>query len=194
MRILILLSVLFMTGCVQSLHPFYTEEQLTFDKNLIGYWVDEEGKNIIDIPDADADAKTYRVAYTDDNGKTGHFIARLAKVDKHLIADLTPEELSDTNAGTYKAHFVPVHSFLLIKVSAQGLQIRAMDYDWLKKELEARPASIAHERVDGDRILFTAPPEKVQAFVIKHTDTQGAYGDWTEFKRSTPKPTTQPGK
>jgi hypothetical protein len=195
-NLILLLSLLFMAGCVQSLQPFYTEEQLTFDKNLVGYWTDAEGKNTIDVPDLDADpeAKTYRVAYTDEQGKTGHFVARLAQVGKYLLADLTPEELPDSTSGTYRAHFVPIHSFLLIEVSALRLKIRSMDYEWLKKELDAHPAALAHERIGGDRILFTAPSEKVQAFVLKHVDTQGAYGEWTEFKRSTPKPTTQPTK
>jgi hypothetical protein len=49
-----------------------------------------------------------------------------------------------------------------------------MDYDWLKKELEAKPDEIAFEKADGDRILLTAPSDKVQAFVLKHADTPGA--------------------
>ena len=187
---------LLLTGCVQSLHPYYTDGQVTWEKNLIGYWSDADGKNILDIPaaTADEDQKEYRVAYTDEHGKTGHFIAKLAKVDKYLLADFTPEEMTELEGGMYKAHFLPVHSFMLIEVGPQSLKVRAMDYDWLKKELADRPDAVAHEIVDKDRIVLTAPSEKVQAFVIKHAETPGAYGDWTEFKRSTPKPTTQPIK
>jgi hypothetical protein len=195
-HILLLVPFLFLAGCVQSLHPFYTDEQLIFEPNLIGYWSDADGKNTFDIPapDADHDTKVYRVAYTDEHGKTGTFIARLARADKYLIADITPDELDDNKGGMYKAQFLPVHTFLLIEVTKDTLKIRAMDYEWLKKELETRPDSVAHEILNGERILLTAPPEKVQAFVLKHVDTPGAYGNWAEYKRATPKPTTQPVK
>jgi hypothetical protein len=193
-RLLLLVPILLFAGCVQSLHPFYTEEQLTFEPNLVGYWSDADGKNTLDIPElnADPDSKAYRVSYTDEHGKTGAFIARLARVDKHLIADITPEELDEARGGMYKAQFLPVHSCLLVEVTRDSLKVRSMDYNWLRKELEARPASISHENLDGDRILLTAPPEKVQAFVLKHVDTPGAFGDWSEYKRTTPKPATRP--
>lgn len=189
MRTLLLTALLFVTGCVQSLHPFYTEEQLTFDKNLIGYWTDADGKNTFDIPELDANAedKSYRVFYTDEHGKTGEFIVRLARVDKYLIADVTPAERRDDASGMYKGLLLPVRSFFLVEAGGESLKLRSMDYDWLKKELETRPDAIRHERVGNDRILLTAPSDKLQAFVLKHMETPGAFGEWTEFKR-TPKP------
>lgn len=193
-RLALLVPFLCLVGCVQSLHPFYTDDQLTFDKNLCGHWSDGDGKNVLDIPDdaADADKKEYRVAYTDEKGKTGHFVIHLAKADKYLLADITPDEMSDVESDMYKVHFLPVHSFLLFELSGQTLKVRGMKDDWLKKQLEEHPDSIAYEKAD-DRILLTAPSAKVQAFVLKHVDTADAYGDWTEFKR-TPRPATQPAK
>jgi hypothetical protein len=190
----LLLPFLFLVGCVQSLHPYYTDDQLTWDKNLCGHWSDADGKNVFDIPEdaAEPDKKTYHVAYTDEKGKTAHFIVHLAKVDKYLLADITPEEMSVADGGMYKVHFLPVHSFLLVELNAQTLKIRAMKYEWLKKQLEDHPDSIAFEKPD-DRIVLTAPPEKVQAFVLKHVETPDAYGDWTEFKR-TAKAATQPAQ
>jgi hypothetical protein len=38
--------VAFMAGCVPSLHPLFTEEDLVYDPALVGTWAEKEGEDI----------------------------------------------------------------------------------------------------------------------------------------------------
>jgi hypothetical protein len=179
-----LLAFSLLTGCIQSLHPYYTEGSLTYDAALVGSWADEEGSNF--VIKGDAEAKSYEATYTDKEKKTGRFELHLVKVKDQLLIDVAPAEPQRKNeSDTYTIHLLPVHSFLLLKIKgANAIEIRTMDYDWLKKHLETNPSAIAHEQVGGDRLLLTAPSEKLQAFVLAHVNTADAYGNPTTFKRA----------
>ena len=85
-----------------------------------------------------------------------------------------------------------MHSFLLVEKTPGGLSVKAMDDGWLKKQLEDHPDSIAHTRADGDTILLTATTDELQDFVLKHIDTDGAYGKPTELKRVESPPSAPP--
>jgi hypothetical protein len=175
-----------LSGCVQSLHPFYTEAQLTYDPSLVGTWAPpEEGERLVIT--GDAENKTYEAVYTDNEKKTGKFEVRLAKVQDQLLLDITPQEMwRDDQAETHAVHLLPVHSFMIVEMKADNsdeLILRQMDYDWLKGYLEKNPSAVAHETLNGDRIILTAPTEKVQAFVVEHIKTPDAYEEPQTLKR-----------
>ena len=154
--VLSLLLAAFLCGCVQSVHPYYTEAQLTYDPLLAGKWSSDEDKEIIAIT-GDADAKLYHVLYTDKEGKTGKFEMHLAKVQEQLLADITPEDMfRDDESDMHKVQLLPVHSFLLVERKGDdALEIRAMSHDWLKEYLDKNPvwlrlpAGRAHERLNA---------------------------------------------
>jgi hypothetical protein len=184
-----------LSGCVQSLHPYYTEAQLTYDPALEGKWAGEDQKVSV-VLTGDAEAKSYQALYTDEENKTGKFDVRLAKVNGQLLLDITPAEPERENeSDMYQVHLLPVHSFMLL-TRAEGdkdsFQVRVMDYDWLKEYLEKNPNAVAHEKVGDKRILLTAASEKLQAFVLEHVNTAKAYGETTTFKRVTEATTPAP--
>lgn len=188
---LFLLSSLLLVGCVRSVHPFYTDAQLTFDPALIGTWVrveDSEQKESLTVT-GNADTKQYDVIYTDDEKKSGSFVVHLFKVQDRLIADVLPAELKTPDSGVYGVHFLPLHSFMVVNYNAGTIRFRQMEPDWLKKQLEAQPALLKHEKVD-DQIILTAPTDQLQQFILKHIDTQGAFGEPAEFRWAPP--TTMP--
>ncbi len=193
-RFAMFLPLLLMVGCVQSLQPFYTDEQLTFDPAITGRWVDAEGKNSLDIPAVDADSrgKVYHVTHTDEKGKSGRYIVHLAKVDKYLLADVKPDDLATGDSDQYNAQFLPVHTFFLVEINAKELRVRAMNYDWFSKYMKAHPTELAFETVEDDRIVLTAPTDKLQAFIVKNVDTPNAFGPASVMQRG--KPTTAPSK
>ena len=187
-RACVLLSIVFASflgGCVQSLHPYYKEDQLTYDGTLVGTWKPEESEESIVIT-GDADAKSYTAVYTDKEKKTGKFDVHLAKVNDRLLLDIAPAEPKrEDESDMYQVHLLPVHSFMLVeRKDADTLVLRQMDSDWLKAYLEKNPTAVAHETLDKDRILLTAPSEKVQAFVLEHVDTPDAYEDPSTLKRA----------
>ena len=193
-RLALLLPLLWIAGCVQSLQPFYTDDQLTFDPAITGHWVDTEGKNALDIPAADADAqgKVYHVTHTDEKGKAGRYVVHLAKVDKYMLADVKPEELQTGDSEQFTAQFLPVHTFFIVEITADELRVRPMSYDWFSKYIKAHPTELAFEQLEGDRIVLTAPTEKLQAFVVKNIDTPEAFAAASVLRRG--KPTTAPSK
>jgi hypothetical protein len=171
-----------MTGCVQSLYPFYTDDQLAFDPALGGVWANGDGKAILEVTPV-PDDKSYNLTYTDGDKKTGRFIVHLARAQDMLIADVFPAEPKLDSSDVYTAHLLPVHSFMLVERGDGVLRLRTMSFDWLKGYLKDHPGAIRCETIDKDRIVLTAPPADAQAFVLKHVKTEGAYGETTEFKR-----------
>ena len=185
-RISLLLAWLLLTsGCVRSLHPYYTEAQLVFDPSLNGTWSDAEKKSTFAVT-GDAEHKLYEVLYTDvEKNKIGHFKVHLAMVQAQLIADIAPADPQLEDSDEYKAHLVPVHSFMLVSYDAQAIRLRSMSFEWFKKYIHEHPDSIEHELIEGsdDNIILTAPPDHLQAFILKNLTTEGAYGETAEFRR-----------
>jgi hypothetical protein len=183
------------TGCVRSVHPFYTDAQLTYDQTVLGNWSDAEAKNGFVIA-GDAELKQYSVAYTDKDGKVGHFIVHLAKLNRgqqppQLLADIFPDDPKLDENDTYTAHLLPLHSFMLVSYNAGEIKLRLMDHDWLDKYLESHPNALKHERIDKDQLILTASTHELQKFVLDNLETKDAFGDSTELRRIGP--TSRPG-
>lgn len=177
-----ILAALFLVGCVRSTQPFVQESQAIYDPSLVGTWTDGESNTI--IIKGDEPARSYTATLKDKEGKAGHFTLHLAKVQEKLLLDIAPlgDDL-DQSADVYKSFLLPVHSFFLVEKTAGGMSIRTMEADWLKKLLTDHPDAIPHARADGDSIILTASTEQIQDFVLKHIDTDGAYGKPGELKR-----------
>ena len=191
-RLLALVPLLFsLLGCVQSLHPFYKNDQLFYDSNLTGTWTDSDQKNTILVTGNEKD-KEYDIVYTDEKGKTGRFVVHLAKVQDRMIADIYPDDLKEDELkanAEYAMHLLPVHSFLIVEYSPPDLKVRQMDTDWFGRYIQAHADEVPHEIIDKDRPLLTGSTDQVQAFVLKHLSTPGAYGDAQDVIRA---PTTKP--
>jgi hypothetical protein len=189
--VVILLPLLaLLAGCVRSVHPFYTSEQVVFDPTMSGTWADADLKNKFVVTPV-ADATQYEVAYTDKDNKTGHFIVHLAKLQDQLFADVSPAEPSDEN-DTYTAHLLPLHSLLLVENTPPNIRIRSIDYDWLKKQLESGGVKLRYEAIDKHDLILTASTAELQAFILANLKTPGAFGDATDLHRVEPatKPST----
>src|SRR5262245_12400059 len=108
-RHLALFSLLLVNfACVQSLHPYYKEEQVTYDPALAGTWKQVSGQDSF-VATGQAEDKSYAVAYTDKDGKVGRFTVHLFKVNDTMLADVLPEEPKLTDNDVYKAHLLPLH-------------------------------------------------------------------------------------
>ena len=79
---------------------------------------------------------------------------------------------------------MPVHTFLRLEIAGDTLRMAAMDPDWLKGLLKRDPSMLRHELLDGDGdLLITASTPELQAFVVAHRDTEGAWGDYSVLGR-----------
>lgn len=164
-------AVCFIVGCIPSLHPLYTENDLIFEKALVGKWVDENPENTWTF--SQSGEKEYKLIYSED-GKPGAFTAHLLKIKDKMFIDLYPVEPElKTDNGFYKAHLLPVHTFMLVKQIEPTLQMAFLNPDKLKEIIAKDPKAVKHEKLgkDDDMDVFTAPPKELQDFIMKNIDT-----------------------
>ena len=178
----LLFSLLFLlTGCVPSLHPLYTNNDLIFEQSLLGSWAGEK-KSAWTFGN-EGDKKAYKAVYTDEGGKTGEFVAHLVKLKGTMFLDLYPAEPNLAQNDFYKMHLVPAHTFLLVSQIEPVLQISPLDADWLKHYLAKHPEAIAHEVIEGNGIVLTASTRQLQRFLLRHVHTKDAFGEGSKWKR-----------
>ena len=172
--------VLMFAGCVPSLNPLYTDQDIVFDPTLLGVWTDKDSKEIWEL--TKADEKQYKLVYTDEDGKTGEFTAHLLKVDGRTFLDLTPVEPILPQNDFYKGHFLPTHTFALVSQTAPTVQISFLEPEWLRKFLVKKPTALRHAKME-DEMLLTASPKELQKFLLAHLNTEGAFGKPISVKR-----------
>ena len=155
-------------GCVPSLHPLFTDEEIIFDANLVGVWSEpnSNSKNFWEFKPV-VNSKKYDVIYADEKG-IGKFEGRLGKIGRDTFLDIYPDEPNVVGNDFYKGHLLGVHTFMEIDLSKKGLEIEDMDNDSLKKLLEAEPNAIKFEEVN-DLIVLTASTKELQAFILKYS-------------------------
>jgi hypothetical protein len=175
----------FFTGCVPSLHPLYTQDDLVFEPGLVGKWSPmEEGEEgevwrfvkagesgyrlIIEPKEEKKDSQEDRPA------QRAEFDARLLKLGDHMFLDLYPEQPKFEN-DFYMMHLVPAHSFFKISIEGDILKLVMLDYDWLEKMLEKRKIKLKHERLEDGPIVLTASTKELQKFFKKYADNRDAF-------------------
>lgn len=162
-----LMGLTLLLGCVPSLNPVYTDQSLRFDPNVVGVWAQANGKDKWEF--TKRDDTSYRLVYTDKQGRQGRFLARLAEIEGTRFLDLFPEETDTSASGFYRFHLVPIHTVYLVKGTEPDLQLAAIDYRWLEEFLTENPDAIQFATFNG-RKLITAPTDDVQAFVLEHRE------------------------
>ena len=175
-----LLSVL-LGGCVLSLHPLYTEDDLIFEEKLLGNWGKNGSTETWQFERGNGD-KSYEVLYTDENGKNGSFDAGLGKLNNVMYLNMFPQEPDLKQNDYYKFHILRAHSFLKIERIEPKLVMRVMNPDKMQKMLENDPNLIKHEVVE-DRLILTASTEELQKFMKAHANVEDFFGEATEYKR-----------
>jgi hypothetical protein len=174
------MSVLLMTavGCVRFTQPILKDEQVSVDvdKDILGKWVTDDGdKEAIEILPPRGDDKNYEVHYKDKEGKEGTFLVRFGKIQNTMVAEIHGGDFAPDSSETYKSHFLPLYSFLIIYQTKPNLIVSSMDSDWLGKYLDAHPNEL--KLIDKDSMVVTSSTEDVQKFILKHQGDEKAMGE-----------------
>ena len=170
------------SGCIiLSLHPIYAEQDIVFEPGLIGQWSEDGSKEVWAFSKVGTDS--YALLHTDDKGRQGRFSAHLAKIGGKLFLDLFPDDPGPEENEWYTYHLLPLHSFLQVVQIEPILQMRCPDLDWLERYIATNPDAIRHEKID-DEIILTASTKELQSFWLKHLDTEGAFGDPSDMRRT----------
>jgi hypothetical protein len=162
-----MIALTLVAGCVPSLNPVYTDEQLVFMEDVLGTWQQSESPNRWEF--TKRDDKSYWLLYTEEDGRQGRFVAHVADLNGTMFLDLFPAEIETDATGFYNFHLVPIHTIYRVRSTGSNLELSVVDYRWFDKQLSEHPEAIQFATFNG-RKLITAPTEDVQAFVVEHKD------------------------
>jgi len=185
-------SVMFLVGCVPSLHRLYDEKTIVFDEKLLGRWMQDKEENTWTF-EKEGDENAYKLTVVDDKGKTGKFKVHLVKLDGMLFMDMFPGEIDDDKMNElYAIHLIPGHTFLKVDRTEKGWNLHMMNPDKIKEMLEEKPDLIKHEIMDdGEGIVLTAGTKDLQKFVVQCTKVEEAFGGAMELVPAKPVETTE---
>ncbi|HAL45376.1 MAG: hypothetical protein A2Y12_19050 [Planctomycetes bacterium GWF2_42_9] len=172
--------IIILGGCVPSLHPLFTENELVFDANLIGKWSEPNSSEYWQFSAA-ANNK-YDVIYKDEQG-IGKFDGLLGKIGNETFLDLFPKDINLPGNDFYKAHLLGAHIFLKINLQSNGLSLLAMNPENMDKLLTQDPNAIKNEKANG-RTVLTASTKELQYFIRRYSNDPNAniYGKFEETK------------
>ncbi len=189
--VLAFLVVGILAGCyVPSIHPLYTKQDVIFNPELVGQWVEsEKGKSQWVF--VQKEEKAYKLRITQEDKKVYVFTAYLLKVGDYHYLDLFPDTEDDTNDSFLLKSMLPVHTFIRIKQLTPTLDVEVMNSDWLAKLLKESPELIKHEKMavgekDKEEYLtvLTAQPKELQAFLAKHEKTDKVWNKLNSLKKN----------
>lgn len=184
--ILVPMALLFLAGCVPSLHGLYTDKDTIYDPALVGVWSEPNSSETWEF--AQSGDKTYRLTITEDKGKTGRFQVHLVNLEGKMFLDLFPEDPNlPGNTDYYKYHLLPIHTFIRVEQITPALKMAAMNPEGLKNLLKENPQAVRHE-VRDDQIILTASTPELQKFLLKNLDQPKFFGDFCTMTCQKPQP------
>lgn len=179
-KILFYLLAAVLCGCVPvaSLHCLYTDADVVFDEKLLGTWMDDpnDPDTTWQFSRMDDPNNSYKLIFTDEEGRKGSFIARLVKLKNKLFLDVYPSGLpwepEDPNDIDYNTFFlIPAHTFLKVESIEPRLKMSITQEGEMEKLLKEKPDAVEHTSVE-DRLVLTASTKQLQAFVLKYADDE----------------------
>lgn len=172
-------------GCVPvlSLQPLYSgdEREVVSEPKLLGVWCNTDDPNQTwQFRSGESGTNTYELLYTDKESKKGLFLVHLVKCGEHLFFDAFPRGLpcgeAENTQWAHNAFFVvPAHAFAVVDTVEPALKLRLTQQEKLEKLLEKAPQAIEHVKVEN-RIVLTAPPQKLQKFLLEHIADDSLFG------------------
>lgn len=178
------------TSClVISYHPLYSKSDLFANDLMLGNWIDQDSTfwYFSFAENGNATEKTIdSTAYfvkLQPKGKelitNSYFKVHLIKLQETYFLDFFLEEYregEDSGSDLFDIHMMPVHTFAKLVLKKETAEIRWLDPDWLKKQIENGQLALKHEEEDGD-FLVTASTEELQQFVLQHSNDTLAFSD-----------------
>ena len=197
------LLLIFLSSCLTTLHPIFTEKDLAYDPKLIGVWnTENEGKkgkviinnlatdNSVELPGniSAIKQKGYFIIYQDENGKVSdQYIAFLARIGKHLYFDYFPTDKKEDRKidEFFGVHFVRMHTSYRVEILKDGsFELSQLDGSYVKSLIDEKKIRISHETDADDNTVITASTKELQQYLLKYGDEPSAYrSEKTTFKK-----------
>ena len=181
--VLLALATLIVAGCkdIVSVYPFCTEKDLVVAPAFEGVWLAAETTNGvagIEVKQASGGNYTlspYPAGGTNSSpGETNVLEMRLFKLDDGLYLDFVSE------SENCECIAIPPHCLFKVTELGSALELRSLDYDWLRPFLKEHPEALRHllknpSDKDSD-IILTADTRELQQFLMKYAHVAEAFG------------------
>lgn len=195
--------LIFLSSCLTTLHPIFTEKDLAYDPKLIGTWKtenqDNKGQVVITNLSSESSVelpgnissikhKGYFISYQNGPGETSkRYIAFLARIGKHLYFDYYPADKKEDEKidEFFGAHLVKMHTSYRVEILDDGNFILSqLDESYVTKLIGEKKIRISHETDPDDNTVITASTQELQQYLLKYGDEPSAYrSDKTIFKK-----------
>ena len=188
----LLLGILFLEGCLTTLHPIFTEKDLVFDQRLTGNWKKTKDGTTVTYRQARAnDLQTFSTALQHQAGKiyileeedaegkskSTHY-AFMVKLGKYYYMDYYPAGLEENQSADefFTAHYIPMHSIYRVTFNGnRSFELQQLDGGYLENLIRNKKIRLRHEVTDDGNYLITAPTEELQQYLVKYSDVPEAY-------------------
>lgn len=169
--------LVFLAGCIPSIHPLYHEEDIVFKPELLGSWQQDDAKWVFE----QSGENGYLLKFYEDNNLINEnqtysdFDVTLVKLGEKYYLDLYPGDNDQIEFSTLLlSTLLPVHAFAKIDFIEEGIEISFLSRDWLEELLNENPKIIAHEKTP-DSFVLTASTDELQEFFISYSNVEEAF-------------------
>ncbi|TMI96327.1 MAG: hypothetical protein E6H08_04720 [Bacteroidetes bacterium] len=186
--------LIFLSSCLTTLHPIFTEKDLAYDPKLIGTWnIEREGnkekvtisnlatENSVELPGniSDIKEKGYLISYQHEHSENPErYIAFLARIGKYLYFDYYPAYKKEDQKidEFFEAHLVKMHTSYRVEILNDGsFELSQLDGSYVNSLIDQKKIRISHEAGADDNIVITASTFELQQYLIKYSDEPEAY-------------------
>jgi len=187
-------AVLCLAGCLSTLHPIFTANDLVTDTRLIGSWekAKDKTKVIYRQPDANElnnlspalQSEAGKIYMLDEKNEQGDiratYYAFMVKLGKYYYLDYYPASEKERQSADnfFAAHYIPMHSIYRIEFkNNNSFNVQRLDGGYLEKLIKNKQIRIKHEVMEDGGIFVTAPTAELQQYLIKYSDVPEAYSN-----------------
>ena len=182
---LLIAASLVLSGCVYSVSPLYTSKDTVYDKALEGVWGRKGDTSTWAFQKGEG--TSYKLIVTEGENPSP-FVAHLAQLGGHRFLDVCPDVsgLDDWKQAQllYKSALIPGHLFIKVLQVGPTLRMKLLDDEWMGELLKKDPRALAHEEMQGGKVLLTATTAALQTFLMQNWNTAAAWNsDSGELQR-----------
>lgn len=170
-----LVGVAFAMGCIPSIHPIYTEQDVVQRDEIVGRWIDKDGTETWHFHQADEGS--YQLVLVDQQGRDAIFSVHLTEIGGALFMDLFPVRADETNPGFYEHHLVSVHTFLRVSLTDQAMGLSFLHPEWLKRNRAELGTTLPYVQHDKNSLLLTGDTATLRKFLAEHLEAEGAFSE-----------------
>lgn len=186
----LIFTAMFFTGCLTTLHPIFTVNDLVTDSRLEGTWTDEKnGTTIIYRKPTPQELgrlspvlqrQSARILVMEQKNEESSVellqFAFLVKLGKYYYLDYYPVETDEIKNDFFTAHYFPMHSIYRIDFTGdRTFDLRQLDAGYLESLIQNKKIRLGYEVIDDERYVITAPTKDLQQYILKYCEVDEAY-------------------